>query len=91
MADTRQPPYSVRMPEALRDELQREAVAAGRSLHAEVIRRLSACSSLRDDFAAKAMAALIEKARTGPDADQRQWVARTAYLMADGMLKARQS
>ena len=39
-ADTRPPPYSMRLDPALRTQLEAAAKAAGRSLHAEISMRL---------------------------------------------------
>ena len=39
-ADTRPPPYSMRLDPALRTQLEAAAKAAGRSLHAEIAMRL---------------------------------------------------
>lgn len=47
---------------------------------------LASAMSLRDFFAAKAMAAVITRVGTGADLDV---IAHTAYLMADQMLAAR--
>ena len=47
-------------------------------------------ATLRDDFAAKAMAALIVASKADwPDAEETESVSEKAYLLADAMLKER--
>ena len=94
MSDQQQP-FPLRMPPELRESLERDAAAAGRSLNAEVLLRLhGGAGSLRDSFAAQAMAALIVsdswniEAAPGPDVSMHH-VAEEAYAFADSMLEAR--
>jgi hypothetical protein len=51
----------------------------------------SAGMTLRDYFAAQALAALIEKPQTQPVANLHDVYARSAYVWADAMLKAREA
>lgn len=66
MADTDRhqlTPTPVRIPSAIKDELQAQARAAGRSLNAEIVHRL--VQTLGEDFAAEQPALALMREQTG--------------------------
>lgn len=96
----RQTPYPLRMPEALRLQLEGAAATNGRSVNAEIVQRLQAqdAVTLRDHFAGLALQGLL--ASGGPIFKQdasgnvtalrgRAELPGLAYEYADEMLKAR--
>jgi len=93
------PPFGFRPSPELRAKLQASADKNGRSLNAELIVRLevslaseSQCSTLRDELAGKALAAMIaqpDKEGANRGANGVHTLAAWAYEYADAMLKAR--
>ena len=86
--------YPLRIAPELREALQRAADQNLRSLNAEIVARLTAAPSLRDDFAAKALPAVVSSwldlgFKPGNELSFAENTALCAYQLAEAMLKAR--
>lgn len=90
-----QTPYPLRMPSAIRDELEACADRNGRSLNAEILQRIALSMGdsrheaieLRDHFAGLAMQGILANERCNQVTSD--VVARWSYAQADDMLAER--